>query len=42
MMAKDFSRVATAVGCIFTEDEKNKEDIIRVKQTKVMFNNKRH
>jgi hypothetical protein len=41
MLTKDFSRVATAIGCIFTEDVKNKEDIIRVKQTKIMFNNKK-
>jgi hypothetical protein len=26
MLAKDFPHVATAVGCIFTEDGKNKDD----------------
>jgi hypothetical protein len=41
MLAKDFPPVATAVGCIFTEDGKNKEDVTQVKQAKVMFRNKK-
>jgi len=31
MLAKDFPLVAIAVGCIFAEDEKKKEDITQVK-----------
>jgi len=34
-------KINTRYVCILTEDGKNKEDIIRVKEVKVVFNNEK-